>query len=132
MDNDKQKIKEQKRNESSINFYHFLNENGGFYTKKDLINLGFEEGKINQLLKLNFSSVIPELSEDLYHKSQFDGEKLIKNYSYISKVIKNYSDLSNVVLIQFFVYLKSFNKKIFTKKELDKIAFEQLSFEMGR
>ena len=123
--------KEQKRTESSIKFYHFLNENGGFYKKSDLINLGFEEGKINQLLKLNFSSVLPELSEDLYHKSQFDGEKLIKNYDYISKVIKNYSHLSNVVLIQFFVYLKSFNKKLFTKKELDKIAFNQLSFEMG-
>ncbi len=126
------KNKEQKRNESSVKFYHFLNENGGFYTKSELINLGFEESKINQLYKLNFSSVLPELKEDLYHKSQFEGEKLIKNYAYVSKLIQNYSHLSNVVLIQFFVYLKSLNKKIFTKKELDKIAFEQLSFEMGR
>ena len=124
--------KEQKRIESSINFYYFLNENGGFYTKSELINLGFEDNQINKLLKLNFSSVLPELNEDLYHKSQFEGEKLIKNYSYISKVIQNYSNLSNVVLIQFFVYLKSLNKKLFTKKELDKIASEQLSFEMGR
>lgn len=59
------KNKEQKRNESSVNFYHFLNENGGFYTKKELINLGFEDNQINKLLKLNFSSVITELSEDL-------------------------------------------------------------------
>jgi len=124
--------KEQKRNESSINFYNFLNENGGFYKKSDLINLGFEEDKINQLLKLNFSNVLPELSEDLYHKSQFEGEKLIKNYAYISKVIKNYSNLSNVILIQFFIYLKSLNKKLFTKKQIEAIAFEQLSFEMGR
>ncbi len=126
------KNKEQKRNESSINFYHFLNENGGFYKKSELVNLGFEEIQINKLLKLNFSSVLPELSEDLYHKSQFEGGKLIKNYAYISKLIKNYSHLSNVILIQFFVYLKTLNKKLFTKKELDKIALEQLSFEMGR
>lgn len=133
MNNEREKIKEQKRLDATIRFYNYLSENGGFYTKKELINLGFEESKINQILKLNFSSVLPELSENLYHKSQFDGEKLIKNYMYIYKLInKKYSHLSNVILIKFFIYLKSLDKKLFKKEDLDKIAFEQLSFEMGR
>lgn len=40
---DKEKIKEQKRIDATIKFYNFLNENYGFYTKKDLIQLDFKE-----------------------------------------------------------------------------------------